>query len=115
VCLIPEVPFELDRLLDHVAKIVDKRGHVVICTAEGAGQVRCKAFLPRRQPLTKAFGPAMRGDAAVNAQLHWLPPHCPAYVSARRPLPHLCTVSPACAQVVLIIPRSHTGMLRLER
>ena len=39
VCLIPEVPFELDRLLDHVAKIVDKRGHVVICTAEGAGQV----------------------------------------------------------------------------
>ena len=40
VCLIPEVPFELDSLLDHVAKIVDKRGHVVICTAEGAGQAR---------------------------------------------------------------------------
>ena len=40
VVLIPEVPFELDKLLDHVSKILDKRGHVVICTAEGAGQVR---------------------------------------------------------------------------
>lgn len=39
VVLIPEVPFELESLLEHVAKTLDRRGHVVICTAEGAGQV----------------------------------------------------------------------------
>ena len=40
IVLIPEVPFELDQLLDHVSRILEKRGHVVICTAEGAGQAR---------------------------------------------------------------------------
>ena len=38
VVLIPEIPFELDLLLDYVAKTLDKKGHLVICVAEGAGQ-----------------------------------------------------------------------------
>ena len=38
VCLIPEVPFTLPKLLAHVKKILDARGHCVVCVAEGAGQ-----------------------------------------------------------------------------
>ena len=38
VVLIPEIPFELDLLIEYVAKTLDKKGHVVICVAEGAGQ-----------------------------------------------------------------------------
>ena len=40
VVLIPEVPFELDLLLEYVGKTLDNKGHVVLCVAEGAGQAR---------------------------------------------------------------------------
>ena len=36
--LIPEIPFELDLLIDYVDKTLAKKGHIVICVAEGAGQ-----------------------------------------------------------------------------
>jgi 6-phosphofructokinase 1 len=38
VVLIPELPFELDVLLEHVRGLVLKQGHAVIVVAEGAGQ-----------------------------------------------------------------------------
>ena len=38
ICLIPEVPFELPKLLEHVDKILAAKGHCVVCVAEGAGQ-----------------------------------------------------------------------------
>eukprot|EP01025_Chloroclados_australasicus_P014485 TRINITY_DN16794_c0_g1_i20.p1 TRINITY_DN16794_c0_g1~~TRINITY_DN16794_c0_g1_i20.p1 ORF type:complete len:478 (-),score=75.03 TRINITY_DN16794_c0_g1_i20:535-1839(-) len=41
VCLIPEVPFQLDGnfgLKKYVAKLLREKGHCVICIAEGAGQ-----------------------------------------------------------------------------
>lgn len=38
VCLIPEVPFTLPKLMAHVEKILDAKGHCVVCVAEGAGQ-----------------------------------------------------------------------------
>ena len=38
ICLIPEVPFELPKLLEHVNKILTAKGHCVVCVAEGAGQ-----------------------------------------------------------------------------
>lgn len=38
VCLIPEVPFKLDKLCKFVAKIVKAKGHCVVCIAEGCGQ-----------------------------------------------------------------------------
>lgn len=38
VCLIPEVPFKMEKLVDYVRKIVDTKGHCVVCVAEGAGQ-----------------------------------------------------------------------------
>ena len=38
VVLIPEVEFQLDPVMDFVDFIVRKKGHCVICVAEGAGQ-----------------------------------------------------------------------------
>ena len=43
VCLIPEVKFNMqgeEGLLSYVQKLLDSRGHCVVCIAEGAGQVR---------------------------------------------------------------------------
>lgn len=42
VCLIPEVPFNLHGdhgLFAYCERILNERGHMVICIAEGAGQV----------------------------------------------------------------------------
>jgi 6-phosphofructokinase 1 len=38
-CLIPEVPFKVEKLCAHIQKCFDKCGHAVVCVAEGAGQV----------------------------------------------------------------------------
>ncbi|KAK9794015.1 hypothetical protein WJX73_001029 [Symbiochloris irregularis] len=41
ICLIPEVSFALhgeNGLVDYVTKVIEQRGHCVICIAEGAGQ-----------------------------------------------------------------------------
>ncbi|KAI8467582.1 MAG: phosphofructokinase family protein [Monoraphidium minutum] len=38
VCLIPEVKFTMEKLYDHVGAILDRKGHCVVCVAEGAGQ-----------------------------------------------------------------------------
>ncbi|PSC73867.1 Hydroxymethylglutaryl-mitochondrial isoform B [Micractinium conductrix] len=35
-----KVTFNLDRVMDHMEKILAERGHVVVCMAEGAGQER---------------------------------------------------------------------------
>jgi 6-phosphofructokinase 1 len=40
VCLIPEVPFSLEKLLSYLGEVLDKKGNAVVCVAEGAGQVR---------------------------------------------------------------------------
>ncbi len=37
-CLIPEVPFSLEGLLEALRKRIERRGHAVIVAAEGAGQ-----------------------------------------------------------------------------
>jgi 6-phosphofructokinase 1 len=37
-CLIPEVPFTLERLLTELRRRIERRGHAVIVVAEGAGQ-----------------------------------------------------------------------------
>jgi 6-phosphofructokinase 1 len=37
-CLIPEVPFTLEHFLEALDQRLEKRGHAVIVTAEGAGQ-----------------------------------------------------------------------------
>ena len=38
VCLIPEVKFELEALTDFVKDVMRRKGHCVVCIAEGAGQ-----------------------------------------------------------------------------
>lgn len=37
-CLVPEVPFALDRFLAELSRRLERRGHAVIVVAEGAGQ-----------------------------------------------------------------------------
>lgn len=39
MCLIPEVPFSLEKLQEYVGEVLDKKGNAVVCVAEGAGQV----------------------------------------------------------------------------
>ena len=38
VCLIPEIPFALDKLTAHVQSVLDAKSYCVLCVAEGAGQ-----------------------------------------------------------------------------
>jgi 6-phosphofructokinase 1 len=38
VVLIPEVPFKIEAVMSYVESILKKKGHCVICVAEGAGQ-----------------------------------------------------------------------------
>lgn len=48
VCLIPEVPFALKGtkgLFAYVEKVLEERGHCVMCIAEGAGQVSTPSLL----------------------------------------------------------------------
>ena len=37
-CLVPEVPFSLERFLDELTRRLERRGHAVVVVAEGAGQ-----------------------------------------------------------------------------
>ena len=41
-CLVPEVPFRLERLLDDLGERLARRSHAVIVVAEGAGQDLCQ-------------------------------------------------------------------------
>ena len=38
ICLIPEVKFELAALTQYVKEVMKRKGHCVVCIAEGAGQ-----------------------------------------------------------------------------
>jgi 6-phosphofructokinase 1 len=38
LCLIPEVPFTLPALVAAIERILERKGHAVVCVAEGAGQ-----------------------------------------------------------------------------
>eukprot|EP00878_Enallax_costatus_P026524 GHUV01028469.1.p1 GENE.GHUV01028469.1~~GHUV01028469.1.p1 ORF type:complete len:186 (+),score=52.02 GHUV01028469.1:425-982(+) len=58
VCLIPEVSFSLQKLKEHVAMILEKKGHAVVCVAEGAGQ----DILAAGSTATDASGNAILAD-----------------------------------------------------
>ncbi|KAK9808540.1 hypothetical protein WJX73_006509 [Symbiochloris irregularis] len=38
VCLIPEIKFSEEMLTEYIVKVMDRKGHAVVCVAEGAGQ-----------------------------------------------------------------------------
>jgi 6-phosphofructokinase 1 len=59
-CLIPEVPFGLDRFLDELQQRIERRGHAVIVVAEGAGQ-----DLMARTGERDASGNVKYGDVGV--------------------------------------------------
>ncbi|KIZ06337.1 hypothetical protein MNEG_1619 [Monoraphidium neglectum] len=62
VCLIPEIKFDLQKLLDHVGSILDRKGHCVICVAEGAGQ---DLFCKEGVAPTDASGNAILKDVGI--------------------------------------------------
>lgn len=48
VCLIPEVSFDLygeQGMLAYVKQVLQRKGHAVVCVAEGAGQARPLLYL----------------------------------------------------------------------
>ena len=62
ICLIPEVPFKLQGrkgLFSYIEKVLAKKGHCVICVAEGAGQ----DILATRENETDASGNPILKDA----------------------------------------------------
>jgi 6-phosphofructokinase 1 len=56
-CLVPEVPFTLDRLMAELSQRIERRGHAVIVVAEGAGQDLLRASTDR-----DASGNVKHGD-----------------------------------------------------
>jgi len=59
-CLIPEVPFTLDRLVTALRERLERRGHAVVVVAEGAGQ-----DLVARRDERDASGNVRHGDIGV--------------------------------------------------
>jgi 6-phosphofructokinase 1 len=55
-CLVPEVPFKLEKFLAALQRRIDRRGHAVIVVAEGAGQ--------------DLIGQAQERDASGNVKFH---------------------------------------------
>jgi 6-phosphofructokinase 1 len=60
LCLVPEVPFTLEGLMTEIQARLDRRNHVVIVVAEGAGQEFC-----RNSCETDASGNIRLGDVGV--------------------------------------------------
>lgn len=66
VCLIPEVPFNLEGpygLLRHLEHLIQTKGSAVVCVAEGAGQ-----DLLQKSNATDASGNVVLGDIGVHIQ-----------------------------------------------
>ncbi|XP_078164415.1 ATP-dependent 6-phosphofructokinase 5, chloroplastic-like isoform X1 [Carex rostrata] len=66
VCLIPEVPFNLDGesgVLAHLEQLIEKKGFAMICVAEGAGQE-----LLEKSNSTDASGNVVLSDIGVHLQ-----------------------------------------------
>lgn len=62
-CLIPEVPIDMPALLQHLRRLLDDRGHAVVCVAEGAGQDLL--FAPGEpRPADDAGNPVLRDIGA---------------------------------------------------
>ena len=65
LCLIPEVPFEMNGAMAHIERRVRERGHAVVVVAEGAGQDILGADAETDasgNPILKDVGPFMRDE-----------------------------------------------------
>ena len=83
ICLIPEVHFTEDKLMQYIDRILQKKGHVVICVAEGAGQDMLaksgthQGFVASGNPILQDVGTYLRHAIRKNLEVAALP-HCPA-------------------------------------
>lgn len=62
ICLIPEVPFSLDRVVSEIEKRIRERSHAVIVVAEGAGQ---DLFENDDAVITDASGNVLHRDIGI--------------------------------------------------
>ena len=77
MCLIPEVNFDLKGehgLFAYVEKVLESRGHAVICLAEGAGQVSpvliiCKTNCSHTQSLASGQPPLASASSQRRGRL----------------------------------------------
>ncbi|KAL4540856.1 hypothetical protein Ndes2526B_g05416 [Nannochloris sp. 'desiccata'] len=62
ICLIPEVPFRIDAVVAYLETILERKGHAVICIAEGAAQdlMAAEGLMP------EASGTAATTNAAAS-------------------------------------------------
>lgn len=61
ICLIPEIGFTEDKLMGCIQQIIDRKGHAVVCVAEGAGQ----ALLATKSHATDASGNPILEDIGI--------------------------------------------------
>lgn len=61
ICLIPEIGFTEDKLMGCIQQIIDRKGHAVVCVAEGAGQ----ALLATKSQATDASGNPILEDIGI--------------------------------------------------
>ena len=100
ICLIPEVHFTEDKLMAYIDKQLQKKGHAVICVAEGAGQDMLmksgthQGFDASGNPILQDVGTYLR---------HIIRKKLEVQTSAH-------TLSPSCiAQILLFCSTSSTG------
>ncbi|KAI8462809.1 MAG: phosphofructokinase domain-containing protein [Monoraphidium minutum] len=61
VCLIPEMgPISMDKLLAHTSAILDRKGHCVVCVAEGVGQEGAGGIDKQGYAILKDIGLVLR-------------------------------------------------------
>ena len=83
ICLIPEVHFAEDKLMQHIDRILNKKGHIVICVAEGAGQDMLlqsgahQGFDASGNPILQDVGTYLRHAIRKNVEVALLTPSHP--------------------------------------
>jgi len=78
VCLVPEAPFKLDRLLPYLLERVQKRGHATVVIAEGAAQDLMRAELAERgEEVPADYDPS--GNPVLLDNAPWLKAKIKAY------------------------------------
>ncbi|KAG1663293.1 hypothetical protein FOA52_006334 [Chlamydomonas sp. UWO 241] len=63
VCLIPEIPFSMEKLCQYIEKVFERQGHCVVCVAEGAGQTEhAKETDASGNPILTEIGMVLRSE-----------------------------------------------------
>jgi 6-phosphofructokinase 1 len=69
ICLIPEVPFRVDAVMAYLETILERKGHAVICIAEGAAQdlMAAEGLIPQVSGITPSAATAASTAAGFSS------------------------------------------------